>query len=194
MTFRTLTAAGPASDLGGVLLAELLVALSLLGLVFAATVPVLEHVVRAFGEGAARVEAQQSARVALERLAHDIRDAGYGGAAEDFAAVAVAESARIVLQADLDGDGGVAGAGETITWRLASDILRRDAGGGAQPIVNGVRSFSLTYFDTTGGITSTPSAVRSVRVELTTEPTRTAGPPGTDIVSTLRTTVRLRNR
>lgn len=176
------------------LLAELLVALSLLGLVFAATTPVLEHVLRAFGEGAARVETQQSARVALERLAHDLRGAGYGGAAADFAAVAVAESARIVLQSDLNGDGLIAGAGETITWRLASGILRRDAGGGAQPIVNGVRAFTLTYLDAKGMVTSTASAVRSVRVELTTEPTRTAGPPGTDIVSTLGTTVRLRNR
>jgi len=194
MTFRTLTPAAVVSDAAEVLLAELLVALSLLGLVFAATAPMLEHVVRVFGEGAARVEAQQSARVALERLAHDIRGAGYGGAAEDFAAVALAESARIVLQSDLNGDGMVAGAGETITWRLASDILRRDAGGGAQPIVNGVRTFSLTYLDATGAVTSMASAVRFVRVELTTEPTRTAGPPGTDIVSTLATTVRLRNR
>ena len=176
------------------LLTELLVALSLLGLVLAALTPTLEHVARAFAEGAARVEAQQSARVALERLAHDIRAAGFGRASVDFAAVAVADSARVVLQSDLNGDGIIAGAGETITWRLASDILRRDAGGGAQPIVNGVRSFNLVYLDATGVGTSTPSAVRSVRVELTTAPTRTAGPPGSDIVSTLTTTVRLRNR
>jgi type II secretory pathway component PulJ len=183
-----------AADARSVQLAELLVALSLLGLVFAATAPVLEHVMRAFGEGAARVEAQQGVRVALERLAHDIRAAGYGRTAVDFAAVAVADSARIVLQSDLNGDGAVAGAGETITWRLDSDILRRDAGGGAQPIVNGVRSFTLVYLDATGVVTSTPSAVRSVRIDLTTAPTRTQGPPGSDIVTTLATTVRLRNR
>lgn len=176
------------------LLAELLVALSLLGLVLAAITPALEHVVRAFGEGAARVETQQSARVALERLAHDVRGAGYGSSAANVAAVAVAEPARIVLQSDLNGDGVIAGAGETITWRLADDILRRDAGGGAQPIVNGVRTFSLTYLTATGVVTSNPSAVRSVHIELTTEPTRTTGPPGSDIVSTLATTVRLRNR
>jgi type II secretory pathway component PulJ len=175
-------------------LAELLVALSVLGLVLAAITPALEHVVRAFGEGAARVETQQSARVALERLARDIRGAGYGKVAANVPAVAVAEPARIVLQSDLNGDGVIAGAGETITWRLAGDILRRDAGGGAQPIVNGVRVFSLTYVAATGVVTSTPSAVRAVRIELTTEPTRTIGPPGTDIVSTLATTVRLRNR
>jgi len=181
-------------DAGGVLLTELLVALSLLGLVFAATTPVLEHVLRAFGEGAARVETQQSARVALERLAHDIRGSGYGGAAADFAAVAAAEPARIVLQSDLNGDGFIAGAGETITWRVASGVLRRDAGGGAQPIVDGVRALTLTYLDARGVVTFTASAVCAVRVELTVEPTRTAAPPGTDIVSTLATTVRLRNR
>ena len=176
------------------LLAELLVALSLLGLVFAAVTPVLEHVVRAFGEGAARIEAQQSARIALERLTHDIRNAGFGGTAADFRALAVAESTRIVLQSDLNGDGLIAGAGEMVTWHLAVDTLRRDAGGGAQPIVNGVSAFALTYLDARGTVVASADAVRLVRVELTTGPTRAAGPPGTKIVSSLATTVRLRNR
>ena len=89
----------------------------------------------------------------------------------------MADSARVVLQPDLNSDRIVAGAGETITSRLASDILRRDAAGGAQPIVNGIRSFTLVYLDATSVATSTPSAVPSVRVELTTGPTHTAGRP-----------------
>jgi type II secretory pathway component PulJ len=175
-------------------IAELLIALSLLGLVFAAATPALEQVVRAFGEGAARVETQQSARVALARLSHDVRGAGYGGSAADFAAVAVAEPSRIVLQSDLNGDAIIAGTGETITWRVVAGILRRDAGGGAQPIVNGVRALTLVYLDAAGGVTATPAAVRAVRIELTTEPTRTAAPAAAGITSTLATTARLRNR
>ncbi len=177
------------------LLAELLVAASLLGLLFAAITPALQQVLMAFGDGAARIETQQASRVALERLTHDIRGAGYGGGAEDFPAVAVAETSRIALQSDLDGDGVVAGSGESITWRLApGGVLRRDAGGGAQPIVNGVRAFSLTYADANGAVTTAPAAVRAVRIELVTESTRPSSPGARGVVSALATTVVLRNR
>lgn len=173
-------------------LAELLVALSLLGLVFAATTPLLQHVVQAFHEGAARVESQQSARLALERLGHDVRGAGYGGAA--FAAVAQAEPTRLVLQSDLNGDGVIAGTGEVITWRLASGVLRRDAGGGAQPVVDGVQTLRFTYLDAAGAVTTAPAAVSSVRIVLTTRPARVAGAATAGLLGTFATTVRLRNR
>ena len=110
-------------------------------------------------------------------------------------AVAVAEPSRIVLQSDLDGDGVIGGSGETIAWRLApGGVLRRDAGGGAQPIVNGVRAFTLTYLEASGAVTGAPSAVRAVRIELVAEPTRPASPGARRVVSALATTVVLRNR
>jgi hypothetical protein len=177
------------------LLAELLVAASLLGLLFAAITPALQHALVAFADGAARVETQQATRAAMERLTHDVRGAGYGGSADDFPAVAVAETSRIALQSDLDGDGLIAGSGEIITWRLdPGGVLRRDAGGGAQPVVNGVRAFSLSYVDARGAVTGVPSAVRAVRIELVTESTRPSSPQARGIASTLTTTVVLRNR
>jgi len=71
-----------------------------------------------------------------------------------------------VLHSDLDGDGVVAGAGETITWHLVGKTLRRDAGGGAQPIIDGVQSFALEYLDAldrsvTTRTMSAPSSSRS---------------------------------
>ena len=187
--------AATASHAARMLFAELLVATALLGLIFAATTPVLQHVLAAYADGAARVETQQAARVALERLAHDIRGAGYGGGADRFAAVAVAEASRIVLQFDLDGDGAIAGSGETVTWRLApGGVLRRDAGAGGQPIVNGVRAFALTYLEASGAVTSLASAVRAVRIELITESVRPASPGARGVSSALVTTVVLRNR
>ena len=175
-------------------LAELLVVVSVLGLVVAATAPALQQALDAYGDGAARIETQQATRVALERLAHDIRGAGYGGGPGAFSAVAVAEPPRIVLQSDVDGDG-VIGDGESIAWRLGpGGVLRRDAGGGAQPIVNGVRAFTLTYFDASGAVTGTPPAVRAVRIELTAEPSRPASQGARRVLSTLATTVVLRNR
>jgi hypothetical protein len=108
--------------------------------------------------------------------------------------VAIAEPSRIVLQQDLDEDGVVAGAGESVTWRLAGEVLRRDAGGGAQPIINGVRALAFSYLDEAGAPTSMPAAVRAVRIELTTQPTTASSATTAGIVTTVATLVRLRNR
>src|SRR5262249_34177760 len=117
----------------------------------------------------ARRESKPSGRVALGRLAGETRAAGPGRRPATFAAISIAEPTRIVLHSDLDGDGVVNGAGETITWHLAGKTLRRDAGGGAQPIIDGVRSFSLEYLDVLGRPVSTPDDVRTGVITPATE-------------------------
>ncbi|HEY7516926.1 MAG TPA: hypothetical protein VIE36_01440 [Methylomirabilota bacterium] len=184
-----MTAAAIRPTLAVMTLGELLVSLALTGLLATAALGLLEQGQRAWATGAARAESQQSARVALVRFVADVRAAGFGGDA--FDAVAVAETERIVLQQDLDGDGGIAAAGERVIWRKAGSILRRDAGGGAQPIVNGVRALELRYFDARGMATTTPGEVRSVVVALTTAPD---GGGRLVPMSTVSTRVRLRNR
>jgi type II secretory pathway component PulJ len=169
-------------------LAELLVSLALVGLTLAGLFTALDAGQRAYAVGAARVESQQSARAALERLAREIRGAGAGGTA--FDALSVAEPDRIVLHADLDGDGTVTGRGEAIVWRLDRPVLRRDAGGGAQPVVEGVRSLVLEYLDAAERRTSVPGEVRTVVIALTTE----GRGQGSGATTTLAARVRLRNR
>jgi hypothetical protein len=181
-----LTRAAPAATLARVNLAELLVTIALLGTVFAGTLTALEQGQRAYTIGAARVEAQQNGRFALERLASEIRNAGAGGVG--FDAISVAERERIVLHVDLDGDGRTIARGETITWRLAGTVLRRDGGGGAQPIVDGVRSLVLEYLDAARRPTAVPAEVRTVVITLTTE-----GAGGIGAL-TLTTQTRLRTR
>lgn len=170
-------------------LTELLVTLCVVAVLAAAGLAALEQGFRVWAHGAARLEAQQSMRVALTRLVADVRAAGFGGHA--FSAVATAEPQRLVLQQDLDADGALASSGERITWRLAGSILRRDAGGGAQPIVNGVRALELRYFDAAGVATATPDEVRTIAVTLTTA---AEGALTTEGTATVSTQVRLRNR
>jgi len=172
-----------------VTLAELLTVIALAGLTLASTLLGLQQGLQAYTVGAARVEAQQSGRIALERMTRDIRAAGAGGGA--FDAIAVAEPARITLQLDLDGDGAITQRGEAITWHLAAPVLRRDAGGGAQPVINGVRGLVLEYFDAGGRPTAVPGEIRTVVITLTTEGEQNAGAVG---AITLATEVRLRNR
>ena len=170
-------------------LAELLVALVLVGVLATAALGLLEQGQRAWATGAARAESQQSLRVALTRLTTDVRAAGFGG--DGFDAVAVAEPERIVLQQDLDGDGAIATNGERVTWRLAGSILRRDAGGGAQPVINGVRELTLRYLDARGLATSVPQEVRTVVVTLATAPD---GADAATPSASVSTRARLRNR
>jgi hypothetical protein len=183
-------AGGAGDDAAPVSLAELLVVLATSALVGAAAFTLLDEGHRASAFGAARAESQQSARVALARLAGEIRVAGRGG--RGFDAVAVAGPDTIVLQQDLDGDGLVTAHGERVTWRLAGSVLRRDAGGGAQPIVNGVSALALSYFDAGGAPTTSAAAVRTVEIVLVTRADR-AG-PGAVVTTVLTTRVRVRNR
>ena len=181
-----MTRAASGATLARVNLAELLTVTALVGLTLSGTLAALQQGLQAYTVGAARVEAQQNGRIALERLTREIRGAGAGGAALD--AIAVAERERIVLQLDLDGDGAITRRGETVTWRLADAVLRRDAGGGAQPVVNGVRRLVLEYLDARDQPARAPGEVRTVAITLVTE-----GEGGTGL-TTLTTQVRLRNR
>lgn len=175
-------------------LADLLASLALLGLVMGATLALLVQGQQLYAQGAAHVEAQQSARIALERLAREIRQAGSGGAAAGFPAISVAERSRIVLHLDIDGDGVGAARGETVTWLLAGSVLRRNAGGGAQPIINGVRDLVLSYTDDRGAPTTVPEEVRAVAIVLITEADPVSRGPARRPGTTVMTEVRLRNR
>jgi len=171
---------GGGIDAGDVQLAELLTALAVVGLVFSATLTVFAQGQRAYVQGAARVESQQNARIALARMAREIRQAGSG---TGLSPIAVAEPSRIVIQND---------SGKTVTWQLSAGVLRRNAGGGAQPIINGVHALVFTYLDADGRLTTTPADVRAVVITLTTVPEH----PGAGGVTQtkLTTEVRLRNR
>lgn len=152
----------------GYSLVDLLVALAVGGGLMAATVTLLHLGLRAWLWGAARVEAQQSARYALERMASELREAGYDPTVAGIAAVVVAEPARIAFQRDLNGNGVVDATRERVTYLLrpGESTLRRDAGGGAQPVIERVRRFHLTYLDRDGAETGDPAAVIAVRVRL----------------------------
>jgi hypothetical protein len=174
-------------------LTDLLVSLAVLGTVLASVFTLLVQGQRAYAFGAARVEAQQNARIGLDRLAVELRQAGSGVAGATFAALSVAEPARLVLHRDLDEDGVVAAQRETITWLVSGGVLRRNAGAGAQPVIEGVRDLRFAYLDAAGLPTTVAADVRTVRIELTTG-ARLPSVLGGTAVTRVTTRVRLRNR
>jgi type IV pilus assembly protein PilW len=168
-------------------LVEVLIATAMMTLLMAATLSILQSGLVAARWGSGRVEAQQSVRVALERMARELREAGYDPASAGLEAVIVAEPARVVFQRDLNGNGVIDPTHERVTYvlRAGESTLRRDAGGGAQPIAEGVRRFTLSYFDEHGLPASDAVHIASVRIELETGKTRPE--------ATMATQVMLRN-
>jgi hypothetical protein len=109
-----------------------------------------------------------------------------------IAPVVVAEPARIVFQRDFNRNGLVDATRERVTYvlRAGETTLRRDAGGGAQPLIERVRAFRLTYLDREGAETTDPAAVLAVRVRL-----EVGGDGGDDGAGVLmETQATLRNR
>ena len=165
-----------------VTLTELLVSTTVLALLVGATLLTLEQGHQAWTVGAARVEAQgwtAELRIPLSPGAP---------------AISVAEPTRLVLHVDKNHDGLLTAANETIVWRLDRDILRRDVGGGAQPVINGVRALTFAYFDSAGAPTSDPAAVRRVRVTLSTRADHAPSAATAGLGATLTTEIQLRNR
>jgi type IV pilus assembly protein PilW len=152
----------------GYSLVDLLVALAVGGGLMASTLTLLHLGLRAWVWGAARVDAQQSARYAVERMASELREAGYDPTVAGIAPVALAEPARVVFQRDFNGNGVVDPTRERVTYLLrpGETILRRDAGGGAQAVVEQVLAFRLTYLDRAGAETTDAAAVTAVRIRL----------------------------
>ena len=155
----------------GYSLVDLLVALAVGGGLLASAATLLHLGLRAWLWGAGQVEAQRSARYALERMAGELREAGYDPTVAGIAAVVLAEPTRVAFQRDLNGNGLVDATRERVTYllRAGESTLRRDAGGGAQPVIEGVRVFRLTYLDRAGAETTDPDAVIAVRVRLEIE-------------------------
>ena len=173
----------------GFTLVELLVGLAVAGLVLLALTGLLQQGGQAYLAGTTRLDAQQSARVALERLGRELRGAGIDPRGTGFPPLVNPTPTGFTIQNDLNGDGVVAGNPERITYSLTGRTLRRNAGGGAQPLIDDVEALAFAYLDSEGRPARVPGEIRSVLIAITTGPEK----PGTGGV-TMTTQVRFRNR
>jgi prepilin-type N-terminal cleavage/methylation domain-containing protein len=150
----------------GFTLLELLVAMAVGGLVMAGTLSLFLAGQGAYAAGLARADATQGARVGLERMATELRQAGYDPHGAGFDAIALAEPERVILQRDLNENGVIDATRERVTYLLRGTVLRREAGGGAQPLVDGVRRLVLSYYDRDDRPTTEPARVVSIGIVL----------------------------
>lgn len=146
-------------DQRGFTLAELLVAVAIVGLVMTGLLTLMKQGNESYLAGANQVEAQSAVRAALERMTQDIREAGYDPAGlAGFPAIAnqTLIPPSFTIQNDWDGNGAINNAisvnmayswgnvqrGEQITYSIGGGNLSRQemgpAGGGAQVLIQNV--------------------------------------------------------
>lgn len=125
---------------GGFTLTELLVVIAVLGLVLAGLSVLQQGLQGYLGVVNQVVAVQQDGRVAVELIGRELRQACAAASA----------------------DCSTTGSVVTVEYALSGSTLNRTVGGVTQPVIVGVTSLTLTYFDPAGAVTTTGRGQKSL--------------------------------
>lgn len=189
------------SNQRGFTLLEMLISSSVFVIVLFAVYLMLITNQVTYARGENKVEIQQNARVAMRRVAREVRMSGYdpGSAIPAQAsqtAIQVANANTITFIADLDGDD----VSDQVTYRLQDNqVIRESAswvGGAWTPnppvsseLADSVTALSFSYFDSTDTATTTLADIRRITLGITVQDTAA----GFQDTFPLTVDVRLRN-
>ncbi len=123
-----------------------------------------------------RLEMQQQARVVMDVMSRELLMAGYDprgvnndvNLGNDFQGITY-DSGRLIIKADLNGNGLIADPNEFIMYVYDSKThtLRRNTGGGNQPFGENIESFFVEYFNAAGHLTTDSVSIRQVKITVT---------------------------
>ena len=178
--------AGRVAGERGFMLAELMIAIAIIGFVMAGIFLLQREGQDAYVMGSNRVETQQNARVALDLMSRELR------AATSITALGGPTSITFVWTDELN-------APHTIQYALAGTTLTRTVDGTATPLVGGIQNFALTYYSVydvysnTYTTTTDSAAVKVIRISVRTrtEESAAAG-SAADAQALMESTVTLR--
>jgi prepilin-type N-terminal cleavage/methylation domain-containing protein len=144
----------------GFTLAELLAVCAVIALLMAGVFLTLEQGQSAYLFGAGRVEVQQNARVALDRVLRELRTA-------TLVTTAAANDVKFTY---LDGTNTLV----TVEYSLSGTSLQRNQtvpalGGQPAVLVGGVGGFAVTYYDITDVAGATAANTRAVDIQIITQ-------------------------
>jgi prepilin-type N-terminal cleavage/methylation domain-containing protein len=204
-------------DQRGFSLTELLVVCAVLGVVMAGVLSLLMMGQQSATAAMNKVDAQANARIGIERMILEIREAGYLPAGPTcpgapttpcppfnyaFSAITAQSATGLTIQNDWNANNGIqatsvtdpisgATRGEQVIYSFGSgQLLRREMGVDASPValVSGITSLTFTYLDQNNAVTATAADIRTVTITMTTQ--QSSGQPQVTMVHS----VRLRNR
>jgi len=122
------------------------------------------------------LDMQQQARAAMDLVSRELKMAGFDPRGvnrdplrgNDFFGVTF-DSSQLNIRADLNGNGVPTDSNESIVFSHDSETmtLRRNTGGGRQPLGENIEAFSVKYFDSEGKITTRSENIRQVEVSIT---------------------------
>lgn len=146
----------------GFTLAELLVSVAVIGIVMAGVFVLQQQGQVAYLWGSARVEAQQSARLALDLMSRELRSA--------ISVTDVGSTCNTGISAITFTDASSKTVVYDLTGSSPSYVLRRTYDGSASDLIGGVVSFTVTCYTSDGyTATATLANVRSVKIEVQTK-------------------------
>jgi prepilin-type N-terminal cleavage/methylation domain-containing protein len=171
----------------GFTLVELLAAFAVMAVVLGGALAVHRSALQAYLVGSNKVEVQQAARVALQRVAREIRNACLPAGPTPQIVTAAAEHSLTFTYLE----GGVCSA-VTYTNTVVANTLTRNGA----VVVAGVWALTFTYRDSNDAVTALLANVRriDITIETQTEDPLVAGRGGVqDVRSHVVTSARIRN-
>lgn len=179
----------------GFTLAELLVAFAMLALILGGVLTVHHRAVQTYVAGSNRTGVQQGARIALERVAHEIRNACLPAGGQIVSAATANSFTFTAVDPPPPTPGGACTA-VTYTNTVIANTLTRNG----EVVVGGIRALTFAYWDENGAAIAAPVAAPANvrRVDITIE-TQTEDPlvagrgSASDVRSHIVTSVRIRN-
>lgn len=139
-------------DRRGMTLTELMIALSIFGVIMAVLFGFLSGARNSYSETRERAQYQQSMRAVMSLVTREIRSTGCDPTELGFDNFGVADDTRLSCRMDLNGDNDFTDTGpdENITYSFVGGNLIRNNGTGDQVILRGVQNLAFTYFDADG--------------------------------------------
>jgi type IV pilus assembly protein PilW len=190
---------GPKARLAaGFTLIEVLMVIAILSIAFGTIYKSFAQLNRSYTKENVKAGVQQGARIAVEFMVQDIRQAGLDPLGTATAGLSAGLAAQlpttnwIQFTADVNFDGDVdeGDTFENIKYELVDNELRQTNGSVTAVLLDHVTDLTFTYLNSEDLTTTDIDAIRSVIVSLTME--KPAGRAGT-ISRTYTTTVRCRN-
>ena len=174
------------TDQRGFSLAELLVACAIMGLILAGVFVLQWQGQQAYVAGAARVEVQQNARLALDMITTEIRLAQSVTAVGSTCNNTTSGTTDITVSTW----DGASASWVSVRYRLNGAALERND----VPLIGGVQSLIVICYGANDSATATAADVRSVTVSLTTQDEQTSTSDGpSNQHATVQSRARLRN-